>query len=280
MMVLLIGADNESGYTRGLADAIRLVRLNFVEGSISTMAFPRDLWVNIPDLNHNAQIDLKNLLGDVNDDQGNPLYPPGDYGKLNVPYFYGDLYGYPGRGPGLLAKTIQVNFGITVEHYVVINMHVFPEIVDAVGGIDIDVPKDIYDTEKGWTFQRGLQHMDGATALQYARTRIADTDWARMGRQDQVIMAFRDRILQADVWPKLPGVIDSVLQNIATDLTRGDIATLTCLVGQTPREQIRNYIIDGSMVTVAHTTTRSYVMLPQPVPIGKMIYQFLYGLAY
>lgn len=280
MMLLLIGADNESGYSRGLADAIRLVRMDFVGGTISTIAIPRDLWVKIPDLNHNAEVDLHNLLGDMVDEHNEPLYPPGDYGKLNVPYFYGDLYDYPGRGPGLLSKTILLNLGVTVDHYVVINMGVFPELIDAVDGIDVNVPKEINDTEKGWFFRQGLQHMDGETALHYARTRITDTDWARMGRQDQVIMAYRDRVLQPDVWPKIPGVIDQFLSNISTDLSRGDIAAMTCLVGQVPREQIRNYIIDGSMITVAHTTTGSYVMLPQPVPIGKMVYQFLYGLSY
>jgi anionic cell wall polymer biosynthesis LytR-Cps2A-Psr (LCP) family protein len=52
----------------------------------------------------------------VTDAQGHPLYPPGDYGKLNVPYFYGNLYEYPGRGPGLIAKTIQLNLGIAIDH--------------------------------------------------------------------------------------------------------------------------------------------------------------------
>jgi len=159
-------------------------------------------------------------------------------------------------------------------------MQVFPELVDAVGGIDIEVPKDINDHEKNWVFRKGKQHMDGETALHYARTRITDTDWARMGRQDQVIMAYRERVLQPEVWPKVPTVIETFLDSVSTDLTRGEITSMTCLVGQIPREQIRNYIIDGNMVTVAHTTTGSYVMLPQPIPVGKLVYQFLYGLNY
>jgi len=280
MILLLIGSDNASGFERGLSDAIRLVRLDFSGGTISTLAIPRDLWVKIPDLNHSAEVDMHNLLGDMLDDHGNPMYPPGDYGKINVSYFYGDLYNYPGRGPGELARTILLNLGVHVDHYLVINMGVFPQLIDAVGGIDVNVPKDIHDPEKGWGFYKGVQHMDGEIALDYARTRMEDTDWDRMGRQDQIIMAYRDKVLQPQVWPQIPGIIDQFLSNVSTDLSRGDITTMTCLVGQVPREQVRNFIIDSNLVTVAHSSTGSYVMLPQPVPIGKMVYQFLYGVSY
>ena len=84
MILLAVGADNDAGYYRGLADVIRIFRLDFQEPSITLLAFPRDLWVSIPGLE--------------------------EYGitakRINTAYFYGNLYRLPGGGPTLLAQNI------------------------------------------------------------------------------------------------------------------------------------------------------------------------------
>src|SRR6185295_816683 len=125
MNILTIGTDARStNYTYGLADVIRLVRVDFVNPKVTVLEMPRDLWVEIPDV-------ADNLNGQ-------------DHEKLNQAYLYGNPgFGYtddPAQGPGLLARTLALNFGTHIAHYGAVNMRTFVKIVDAVGGIDVDLP--------------------------------------------------------------------------------------------------------------------------------------------
>jgi LCP family protein required for cell wall assembly len=274
MVLLLLGVDKPDKYENALTDAIRLVRFDFVEPSISVLALPRDLWVSLPYMNGNKN--LKNFMGDVVDGNGNPMYPPGDYSKLNTAYFYGYLYELPGLGPGEMASTIYVNFGLSSDNYTVINLRIFMDVIDAVGGIDIDVPRKLNDYEKQWFFDQGMQHMDGASAEQYARIRHSDNDWGRIDRQTQILLTIRDKVMTPEGAAKVPAIIDNFIDNIRTDLSRGQISTMLCLLGQTPRDGIRFYTVNEDMVSLSRTTTGSLVLLPNPTLMGGEIYRFLH----
>jgi LCP family protein required for cell wall assembly len=275
LTLLLLGIDKPDKYENALSDAIRVVRLDFVEPSISVMAFPRDLWVSLPYMNGNKN--LKNFMGDVVDEDGNQIYPPGDYSKLNTAYFYGYLYELPGLGPGEMANTLYVNFGVGVDNYMVVNLGVFVDVIDALGGVEINVPKDLNDYEKQWFFEAGLQHLDGARAEQYARIRHTDNDWGRIERQTQVLMAVRDKILTPEGAARVPGIVDTFIDNVKTDLSRGQISAALCLVSQTRREDVRFYEVSEDMVQGIRTTTGAAVLLPNPALVGAEIYRFLYG---
>ncbi len=280
LFLLLVGLDNEFKYDNALSDSIRVVRFDFVEPSISILAIPRDSWVVIPDLPHNASVKLAGFLGEVVNEDGTPTFPPADYGKINVSYFYGNLYELPGGGEALLAKTIYLNFGVPSDHYLIMNMGAFKDVIDAIGGLDIDVPRDLNDPEKGWHFKKGVEHMDGERTLEYARIRHPDTDWDRTRRQTQIILAVRDKMLQPDNWKNVPMIINQFIDNVRTDLSRDQITALLCLASQTPRENIRQYEFDEKMITVRHTDRGSYVMLINPVAAGNEVYHFLYGTSY
>jgi hypothetical protein len=110
MNILAIGADTRGdNYNYGLADVIRLVRVDFVNPKVTLLEIPRDLWVEIPDI-------ADNLNGQ-------------DHEKLNQAYLYGNPgFGYtddPARGPGLLARTLTLNFGTQIDHYAAVNMRTF-----------------------------------------------------------------------------------------------------------------------------------------------------------
>src|SRR5215212_683275 len=125
MNILAIGTDARGdSYQYGLADVIRLVRVDFVNPKVTVLEFPRDLWVEIPDI-------ADNLKGQ-------------DHEKLNQAYLYGNPgFAYtddPAQGPGLLARTLTLNFGTQIDHYAAVNMRTFEKIVDAVGGIDVTLP--------------------------------------------------------------------------------------------------------------------------------------------
>ena len=124
MFVLGVGADSGQDYRYGLADVIRVARIDFIIPRVTMLAMPRDLWVEIPEINTKYDI---------------------THGKLNQAYFYGGpgmgYYDGPGGAPGLLARTLDLNFGLRVDHYGAVNMQTFVKIVDAVGGIDIYLPR-------------------------------------------------------------------------------------------------------------------------------------------
>ncbi|MBN1310987.1 MAG: LCP family protein [Anaerolineae bacterium] len=276
LILLVIGTDQMAGYDKGLADAIRVVRIDFVTPSVSVLAFPRDLWVTLPGLEGRGS--LEEYFGNVTLADGTALQ--GDYSRINVAYFYGNLYHMPGGGQTLMAQTIYTNFGIPTENYVVMNMQVFEDMIDAIGGVDIEVPKDLNDYQKGWFFKKGWQHLDGKHALQYARIRHTDNDFGRVERQTQVLMAVRDKIVQPQTLADLALVISDSLDDMLTDLTMAKINSLVCLVPQVEPDRIQTYAVTEDMITSVRTSKGAAVLLPNYNAISGVIYEFLYGAAY
>jgi LCP family protein required for cell wall assembly len=219
MTVLAIGTDVRPGEHRyGLTDVMRAVRVDFGAQRVTTLEFPRDLWVQIPGIENN--------LGT-------------DHQKLNTAYAYGS----PNFGPSLLARTLHLNFGLNVDHYIVANMNVFAEVVDALGGLDVTIPRGGIDgrtrTDRSarLVFPEGPQHLNGEQALTLARIRNVSV-FTRAEHQNMVICALRKKIESPEVILRLPAIINSFLKNIQTDLTPEQISQLACLATQMPRSNI------------------------------------------
>jgi LCP family protein required for cell wall assembly len=227
MVVLAIGADSGIDYNYGLADVIRIVRVDFTVPKVSVLSMPRDLWVEIPDLENPYGV---------------------DHGKLNQAYFYGNpgmgYYKGPGAGPGLLARTLDKNFGLRVDHYGAVNMQTFVKIVNAVGGIDLYLPNDVDGrpiddkTEDMGYFYAGNNHFNGDQALRFARIRKRYNDFTRMDNQNMVICALKKKITSAEVLPKIPKIIAAFQDSILTDLSPEQLAQLACLAPKLKRENL------------------------------------------
>ena len=227
MNILAIGADTRGdNYNYGLADVIRLVRVDFVNPKVSVLEIPRDLWVEIPD-----------IADDLNGQ---------DHEKLNQAYLYGNPgFGYtddPARGPGLLARTLALNFGMQIDHYAAVNMRTFEKIVNAVGGIDVTLPETVdgrtaTDTNKRLLFPAGTHHLDGTRALTLARVRI-EGGFARADNQNRVLCALRDKLTSPGVIPKVPELIRSFQDAILTDLSPEQLGQLACIGTQIPSGNI------------------------------------------
>ena len=214
MTILAIGTDVRPGEHRsGLTDVMRAVRVDFLQQRVTMLEFPRDLWVTIPGREHKQ--------------------------KLNTAYAYGN----PENGPSLLAQTLDQNFGLRVDHYVVANMTVFAEVVDALGGLDVMIPpggidgRTSSDRSERLVFPEGLQHLNGEQALTLARLRNRSV-FVRAENQNLVMCALRKKIESPEVILRLPAIIDSFMDNIQTDLTPGQISQLACLGTQMPRSNI------------------------------------------
>lgn len=200
--VLVLGLDAREGegyLTR--TDSIILVGIQPAQLRVSMLSVPRDLFIDVPGYGL-QRINTVNVLGEM------------------------ESQGY---GPALLASSIENSFGISPDRYVRLNFQGFIDLVDAVGGITIDVERTIvdyaYPTPDGGTisirFDPGVQHMDGERALMYARTRHADDDYRHAERQQQVLSALSLKLLNPVSWPAVFSVLN---RSVDTDLSIIDMA--------------------------------------------------------
>ena len=222
MYILAAGVDSQDpNYLYGLADVIRIVRVDFVTPKVTVLTLPRDLWVELPDI-------VDKYADTVT------------HGKLNQAYLYGGpgmgYYDGPGGGPGLLARTIAHNYGLYVDHYGAINMLAFVRVVNALGGIDIYLdqdwdgrPVDENTVDLGY-FTAGQWHMSGSEALRFARIRKKYNDTIRANNQSLVLCAIKDKVLSPGVIGQVPELISSLIGTIQTDLTPAQIRQLACVL--------------------------------------------------
>lgn len=217
LYILLVGSDaRRDSYAVGLADSIRLVRVDFVEASIQVLAFPRDLYVEIPEIE-----DANGIT----------------QGKLNQAFLYGNpgykYYDGPGQGPGLLALTLEHNFGAQVDHYVAVNLQTFVRIIDTLGGIDIELPYVIDGRVRGSRdpnryFAAGEHHLDGYRTMLLARLRPGG-DFQRMEVQNLILSALADEFFSPTTILKFPQLIRTFEDAIQTDMGPTEFGQLLCL---------------------------------------------------
>ena len=215
MNILAIGSDYRyNTYLYGLSDVIKIIRVDFVTPKVTLLDFPRDLYVEIPDISQHGGI---------------------THGKLNQPFLYGNpglgYYDGPGEGPGLLARTLELNYGEQPDHYIAVTMQVFVKLIDAVGGVDVDLP----DWELGK--RPGIHHLDGEQALTFARNR-PDGTFARTTRQDYILAAFWKRLSDPSIIMHTGPIISAFYGSAETDLTPEEINQLTCLAQNLPKGNV------------------------------------------
>jgi LCP family protein required for cell wall assembly len=256
--ILLLGVDqrpNEEGPWR--SDTMILVTVDPRSMTAGALSIPRDLYVEIP-----------------------------GYGeqRINMAHFLGDAYDYPGGGPALTMKTVEYNLGVPVHYYIRINFQGFREVIDYLGGITVDVEEEIWDYrypdgQYGYTtihIPAGTQLMDGRTALQYARTRHSGTDFDRLRRQQQVLMAIRKKALRLDLVPKIPALAKTMGQMVSTNLQLGEVVTLAQIASQIDAEDIHFAVIDETMTVPIVLDDGAEVLFPKRDKIREAVQEIFY----
>jgi LCP family protein required for cell wall assembly len=215
-IVMLTGIDSE-GYLFGLADSIRLVRIDYQTKKVTVLAMPRDLWVDIPGANRWGVYE----------------------GRLNQAYFYGTegmgFFDGSGYGSGLLADTLQQNYGLHVDHYVSVNLYAFRQIVKALGGLDVYLPADVYikhNEQPKLYLKAGSHHLTGKQAEKVVRTRIDIGDFGRIRNQTVVLRALAVKMLTPEGVKQIPDLVNRLLGLVLTDLSAADISQMACLAAQ------------------------------------------------
>jgi polyisoprenyl-teichoic acid--peptidoglycan teichoic acid transferase len=227
LTMLLMGVDRRQDEP-SRSDTMILVNIDPVTKTARMLAIPRDLTVIIP-----------------------------GYGvhKVNAAYAFGDADKLPGGGAGLVVRTIETNFGIRIDYYAEVDFNGFVKLVDTLGGVTLDVPYPIKDDAypaSGTNYMRvyfsaGWQHMDGARALEYARTRHDDGDGNRSVRQEQVLLALRQQAVNLDLLPKAGELLAEIGDAVRTDLPPTKALQLARLATEFSPASITSYSLDPAL---------------------------------
>jgi len=161
----------------------------------------------------------------------------------------------------------------------------FTTFVDEIGGIDIYVPRTIYDESypdmyygyDPFYIEVGQHHLDGTTALKYARTRHSDSDFNRAQRQQDVLFAIRDQVLSAYGFSHLiqnaPSLYGSISDSITTNMTLEEMISLAGLAKDIERDNIRTGVIDSNYASDYVTNAGAQVLIPNRERIGELLAQ-------
>lgn len=243
--VLLMGIDRRPGEKSARADALLLLRLDPNTGNVALLSLPRDLLVRVPGV-------------------GNT--------RINAGYLYG--------GIALQKQTVSEFLGVRIDYGVAVNFGGFEGLIDALGGVTINVPRRLvdnaYPTANYGTikvvFEPGVQTMTGARALIYARTRHPDSDFGRMRRQQQVISAIGNRLQNLGTSGTLAraGSIASALSDfVVADMS---VAAATNVLwdawrfGQNPQF----YVVDQNYASLG-TVNGAEVLIPNRPAILRLV---------
>ena len=258
--ILLIGNDSRTGGEDGRSDAMILLSVNNKTGKIYMTSLLRDMYVEIPGYKGN---------------------------RLNAAYSYG--------GAELLMATIEQNFDIEVNRYVLVNFEAFANLVDAVDGVDLELTKEEIEYVNGYlveyniltgrpegtdymdTSAGGMVHLNGPQALAYSRNRYLGTDFGRTERQRKILSAVMDKLPKALITnPK--ELINGLLPNLTTNLTQGECYRLcfTAAGALTGYELVQGSIpMEG---TYSNATIRDMAVLEVDFEANKQYIQdTIYG---
>ncbi len=248
--ILILGMGGESHPGGHLTDSIMVLSINPEDKTMAMLSIPRDLYVPIPGTKISKKI--------------NEVYKTGEDKK-------------EGTGAEFAKETIGKILDLPIHYYVTVDFYGFKKIIDEVGGIDVNVEKAIYDPlfpaqdMKGYEpfkIKAGQQHMDGTTALKYARSRETSSDFDRAARQQKVIQALRERISNKGYLanPKnLLSLVSIASEHIRTDFSTNDIGALANLAKEIDYSKTVSKVLTNGTggELVSDSSSGTYVLLPK-----------------
>jgi LCP family protein required for cell wall assembly len=239
--IILLGSDKRENDTTWRTDTMIIVSVDTERKVVRLLSVPRDLWVNIPGQGHD---------------------------RINSADMWGEL-AQEGSGPDLVKQTVYQSLGIPIHYYVRADFDGFIEIIDAIGGVDIDVECALTDIE----LEPGIHHMDGELALLYARSRITTSDFDRSRRQRKLLMALWGQAKSTDIITKIPTLWLAMANTFGTDMPLDQVLSLGYLGVQLRPNYIFSQSI-GPWQLQNWTTAEGYEVL---LPLNDEIQELLNG---
>ncbi len=237
--ILLLGSDQRQGSGGFRTDTIMLVTINPADNSVNITSFPRDLYVEIPGYTTN---------------------------RINT--------AFARDGFKTMADTLEFNFGVRPDYYALINFWSFVDIVNSLGGVDVNASKPLSEyTAAGWfTIPEGVTHMDGETALYYSRSRYSTSDFDRNRRQQEVITAIVDKMMNLYTIAKIPELYRIYSENVTTNIKLSDVIQLIPVAARVKStDNIQHYYVGRGEVTSWMTPGGAAVLLPNKAAIEAVL---------
>ena len=261
ILVMGYGGSGHSGAY--LTDSMMVMSLLPSSHHTTLISVPRDLWVQVPE-------------------------GSGNYGKINSVYEYAAKYNNtdPVAGGDAAAQKVSLVTGLTINYWVTINFAGFKDFIDSIGGVDVQVPdsfnacypkNDDASVDPSWIkiqFNKGLQHMNGATAIMFARARepvevcgmgtsenLAElTDFARSARQQLIIKAALSKVKSISTWPSMYSALSALQKTVYTNLSLADLAQFALKMDLNNAHHVG---LSNQNVLVDSTVAGQYALLPQ-----------------
>lgn len=236
--VLVLGIDRApDGSAMGRSDTIIITSIVPLAPDVSMLSIPRDLWVNIPGVGEN---------------------------RINTAHFFAEIE-QPGSGPAATVETLEENFGVSIPYYVRVRFDSFMGIVDALGGVTVNLPQDMAG------LPAGTHHLDSQQALAFVRDRKGADDFFRMENGQFLMRAILRQMIEPASWSRLPAVVQSLNTSVDTNLPLWQMPRLGLAVLRAGADGIDSRTIQRDMTTPFTTDGGAQVLLPQWDRINPMV---------
>ena len=269
--ILILGVDKRTEgntVTSVLTDTLLVASIGVAEKNLTLISLPRDLWVT-------SKLGISGKI--------NSIYAQYDYSKQGM------------LGPEGTKDTVSQALGIPIHYNVTINFQVFKKIIDTLGGVDVTIENTFTDSEypvegkenaplneryETVTFKKGVELMDGERALKYVRSRhgtgVEGTDFARSKRQQQVILAIKDKMLTAQTLidlPKLKELFTLYETDVESNITNEELVSFYSLYKNLDLKNFKRIVLDdrstsdeGGLLVSPEDTSQyggAYVLIPR-----------------
>ena len=227
--ILLLGSDRRPNTPNWRTDVMMIIAIDEATKQVGVISLPRDIYVDkIPDHNGN---------------------------KINVIDYLGEQDEPGGGGPKLLGQIIEDKIGVPIHHYIRFDFEAFKKLVDAMGGVEIEIDCPLYDPQ-GYdqgglplALDKGTHRLNGGEALSYVRSRLIGGDLERERRQQRFAWAVRSQILNENLLTRVPAMYQALNNNVQTDLGLRDAIKLVRFALDLDADNVHGFVVnDPSMI--------------------------------
>lgn len=227
--ILILGLDSrEPGSDLGRSDTIILSTFVPRQPYLGMLSIPRDLWVTIPGHGEN---------------------------RINTAHFFAEGE-TPGSGPEAAMQTVRQNFGVDVDYYLRIRFDSFMDLVDFLGGIDVDLPEAMSG------YPAGIHHMNSEQALAFVRDRAGSDDFYRMQRAQIFVKSLLKELIAPAGWRQLPNILPVIIEMVDTNVPIPKWPGLGITLLRVGPDGIDNRIISREMTNPFTTSQGAQVLGP------------------